>query len=87
MPFFARRGKRGHARREVEDEALRRDARLLSGRPDRGERLLHGAAEELGNAASIPERLALEEAEEVLIVAGTTVGTEMLSRSRQSAQL
>ena len=53
---------------EIEGEALRRDARLLGGRPDRGETLLHGATEELGDPASIPERLALDEAEEVLIV-------------------
>src|SRR5690348_2963115 len=37
--------------REVEDEALRCDARLLRSRRERGERLLHGAADELGDAA------------------------------------
>jgi hypothetical protein len=53
---------------EVEDEALWWDARLLSGRPECGYSLIHGAAEELGDPASIPERLALDEAEEVPII-------------------
>src|SRR5205807_1780076 len=56
-------------RREVEEEALWWDARLLSCRRERGETLLHGAAEEFGDAASIFERLALDEADEVPVVA------------------
>ena len=56
-------------RREVEHEALWWDARLVSGRPECGDSLLHGAAEEVGDAASLLERLALDEADEVLIVA------------------
>ena len=55
--------------REVEDEALRCDARLLRSRRERGERLLHGAADELGDAAPVFEGLALDEPDEVLIVA------------------
>src|ERR687895_1289663 len=56
-------------RREVEDEALWRDAGLLSGRRERNDPLLHGAAEEFGHATSVAERLTLDEADEVPVVA------------------
>ena len=56
-------------RREVEDEARWRDAGLLSGWRERNDPLLHGAAEEFGHATSLAERLTLDEADEVPIVA------------------
>src|SRR5919108_5506490 len=54
---------------EVEDEALWRDAGLLSGWRERNDPLLHGAAEEFGHATSLAERLTLDEADEVPVVA------------------
>jgi hypothetical protein len=56
-------------RDEVEDEALWRDPCPLRCRCQRGDGVVYWAAEELGDAASIPERLALDEPDEVLIVA------------------
>ena len=54
---------------EVEDEPLWCDPRLLSGRRERGHSLVDSAPEEPSNAGSVTERLALHEAQEVLVTA------------------
>src|ERR671914_2036771 len=54
---------------EVEDEVLWRDAGLLSGWRERNDPLLHGAGEEFGHSTSLAERLTLDEADEVPVVA------------------
>ena len=62
-------GERKPAKRgEVEDEALWRYARPSSGRPDCGYGLTYTTAEELGDPASIAERLALDQTDEVPVV-------------------
>lgn len=53
-------------RREVEDESLWRDACPVSGWSDGGDSLIYRAAEELGDAASVLERLALDTSRETV---------------------
>jgi hypothetical protein len=55
-------------RDDVENQTLRRDAGLGRSRCERADRVVHEAAEELRYPASVAQRLALDQADEDLVV-------------------